>query len=160
MNEIGYDLEALPLEDFQDDDVYAEPEPIAEEVIEPKAEAVMVEATVVKVWRGNALLEYELDGFLHRCYLPEDLVPAGPQEKLKLDLDVLETGAPFGDDLSLVLKLRCPTPEEAADFLRRRGIWSFAELQGRSLPPLLQALYQVDAAIVQGRVRQQLNRKA
>ena len=156
-----FGLEDPLTEDFQEKgDEIPEPELMAEEVVvEPKAEAVMVTATVVKEWRGNALLEYELDGLLRRCYLPEDLVPAGPREKLELDLNVLESGAPFGDNLSLVLKLRCPTPTEAADFLRRRDIWRFAELMGQNLPSLLQALYQADAVIVQGRVRQQLNKR-
>jgi len=129
----------------------------AEEPLKRKKRKKYQVVKVLQMAHGNALLEWETDGLVDRCYLPQALMEHAEVGKhVSVDEEDLAMGAPFGDDLRPYLAAQPPTPERLQDTLRRRGVWRRRDIlqQSSVVRSALQALYNLDVVRIQGRVKE------
>jgi len=89
-----------------------------------------------------ALVEYLEGGALRRCVVPLSLLSDD-----EVAPEALERGLPYGLPWEELLRL-ATTPEAVAQELRRRGIWTLADLRAcpQAAVGALQSCYGVDRA--------------
>lgn len=76
--------------------------------------------------RGQAVLVEFQQGGLRRVYVPRDAVMDE-----EVDDGALEAGIPYGVPWEEFVQVVGVTPDDLADALRRRGIWTAEDLQKR-----------------------------
>ena len=82
-----------------------------------------INVEIVETKGASSLVQYEQDGRVARVFVPKGKVKDGT-----CDLDVLQKGAAYGVPWETLLDLSSITPEDIAQRLRARGIWTADDL--------------------------------
>lgn len=128
----------------------AEDKPVAQTEPAARAEPVWTMGRVLRVRNGLSLAEWtDADNHLRRGWLTQAMIDPTPVPGGGVRLDRPERGIPYGDALDTLVAFKAD-PAAFADALRRRGIWTYADVAGRVLDvqAALQTAYDVDALTV------------
>ena len=98
--------------------------PEKEEKEQPRRKPKTVAVRVVARKDESALVEWEAEGDLCRAY-----VPASKVEADRCDEDTLAAGIPYGVPWEDLIDLSALTPESIGVRLRRREIWTAADVE-------------------------------
>jgi hypothetical protein len=86
---------------------------------------VMVDVKIIRDSGPTCLVEWTEHDDLWRAYVPKEVI-----QHLRVSADELAAGTPYGVRWEKLIEVHA-TPERVAQALRRRGIWTAEQLNGR-----------------------------
>jgi len=88
-----------------------------------------IEVTKVKEEKNSMLVQYMLDGVLHRMTVPSKILNRGEKKgQFKVDQKLLEAGIEYGDSLISAFEDIVIDKETLVDVFHNHGIWKFEDI--------------------------------
>lgn len=101
---------------------------------------------MLRTQNGLTLVEWtDAENRLRRSWITADMMDKDTVSGKTVNVDRPERGIPYGDNLANLVSFKAD-PEVFADALRRRGIWTYADVRVVDVQVALQTAYGIDVS--------------